>query len=178
MTPATDDGADPMAFRALMSRWTTGVSVVTAHDGTEDAGLTVNAFLSVSLHPPSVLVSLTKDVDTLPVIRRSGRFAVNVLAGDQRALSDRFASTRPSAEKFRDLAVHRSPSGLALLDGTLGALECRVVDLHDAFDHVLVVGEVERQEGSREGPPLVYYHSGYAEVDDEGHVRLPLPRRT
>ncbi len=168
--------ADPMGFRALMSRWVTGVSVVTAHDGEADAGLTVNAFLSVSLRPPSVLVSLTRDVDTLPLLRRTGRFAVNVLAGDQRPLSDRFASTQTGPEKFRDVAFHRGPTGLPLLDGTLGALECRATAFHDAYDHVLIVGEVERLEGHREGPPLVYYHSGYAEVDDAGHVRLPLPR--
>jgi flavin reductase (DIM6/NTAB) family NADH-FMN oxidoreductase RutF len=171
------DGADPMAFRALMARWATGVTVVTAHDAGADAGLTVNAFLSVSLTPPTVLVSLTRNVDTLPLIERSRRFAVNILAADQRPLSDRFASTRPSAEKFEALPLHRSASGIALLDGTLGSLECRVSALHPAFDHVLVVGEVEHQEGGRSAPPLLYYHSGYAEVDAEGRVRLPLPRR-
>ena len=79
-----------------MSRWATGVSVVTARDGSADAGLTVNAFLSVSLHPPTVLVSLTQDADTTPVIERTGPFAVNFLAADQRALSERFARRRPS----------------------------------------------------------------------------------
>ena len=171
------DGADPMAFRALMARWATGVSVVTAHDAGADAGLTVNAFLSVSLTPPAVLVSLTKNVDTLPLIERSRRFAVNVLAADQRALSDRFASQRPSAEKFQELPVHRGPTGIALLDGTLGAIECRVVAMHPAFDHVLLLGEVERLSAGTDAPPLLYFHSGYGEVDPEGHVRLPVARR-
>ncbi len=74
--PAPVDGAE---FRNLMARWATGVSVVTARDGALDAGLTVNALLSVSLAPPSVLVSLTEDADTTPVIERTGLFAVNLL---------------------------------------------------------------------------------------------------
>src|SRR5271157_5401314 len=133
-----------------MGRWSTGVSVVTARDGAIDAGLTVNAFLSVSLNPPSVLVSLTMDADTTPVIERTGRFAVNFLAADQRALSERFARQVPSAEKFGGLSFHRGPGGIALLDGTLGAVECRVASQVPAYDHILFVGEVVHEELGRD----------------------------
>ncbi|HXQ79552.1 MAG TPA: flavin reductase family protein, partial [Thermoplasmata archaeon] len=94
-SPPKVDGSE---FRNVMARWATGVSVVTARDGPLDAGLTVNAFLSVSLAPPSVLVSLTEDSDTTPVIERTGLFAVNFLAADQRALSERFALPNSPAE--------------------------------------------------------------------------------
>ncbi|HYA57762.1 MAG TPA: flavin reductase family protein [Thermoplasmata archaeon] len=168
---------DPNGFRALISRWATGVAVVTARDGTSDAGLTVNALTSISLHPPSVLVSLMRDVDTLPLIERSRRFAVSLLAADQRALSERFASPVPSAEKFRNLPLHRGPDDLPLPDGALGALACRVTSLTPTFDHVLVVGEVVWQEVGREAPPLLFYRSGYGEPDPEGRVRLAPSRR-
>jgi flavin reductase (DIM6/NTAB) family NADH-FMN oxidoreductase RutF len=161
------------AFRRLMARWATGVSVVTARDGDSDGGLTVNAFLSVSLNPPTVLVSLMRDVDTLPLVERSRRFAVNFLAADQRSLSERFARTVPPAEKFRDTAFHRGSGGVALLDGTLGALECRVASLTPAYDHVLVVGEVVSQELGREAPPLLFYRSTYAEADGPDRLRFP-----
>jgi len=167
---------DPEAFRRLMGRWATGVSVVTARDGPVDAGLTVNALLSVSLHPPAVLVSLTHDVDTLPVIDRSGRFAVSFLAADQRRLSERFAQTSAPGEKFRGVGVHRGPQGTALLDASLGALECRVSSRVPVFDHVLFVGEVEYQEVGREGLPLVFFRAGYGEADGPDRVRLPSPR--
>lgn len=153
------------AFRKLMARWPTGVSVVTARDGTIDAGLTVNAFLSVSLSPPSVLVSLTKDADTTPVIERTGLFAVNFLAVHQRPMSERFARPSPPAEKFVGLPVHRGRTGLALLDGTLGAIECRVVSSWPVYDHILLVGEVVHQESGRDAGPLVYFRSGYSAVD-------------
>ena len=166
---------DKHEFRGLMGRWPTGVSVVTARDAPQDAGLTVNAFLSISLSPPSVLVSLTQDADTAPVVERTGRFAVNLLAVDQRELSERFARAVPSAEKFAGVAFHRGPSGIALLDGTLGALECRLVARTPQFDHILFVGEVVREEVGRETLPLVFFRSAYAEA--EGTDRLHLTAR-
>ncbi len=162
-------------FRRLMARFATGVCVVTAHDGGVDGGLTVNALLSVSLRPPSLLVSLMRDVDTLPLIERSRAFAVSFLAHDQRALSERFAATVPSAEKFRGVAIHRGASGAARLEGALGSLDCRLVSTTPAYDHVLVLGEVVGLATGREAAPLVFYRSGYAEEDGEGRLRLPPP---
>jgi flavin reductase (DIM6/NTAB) family NADH-FMN oxidoreductase RutF len=159
-----------------MSRWATGVSIVTAHHGTEDAGLTVNALLSVSIAPPSLLVSLSSDADTLPVLERSGHFGVSFLAAGQRALSERFALTLPSAEKFRDVAVHRGPHGSLLLNDALGAVECRVVARLPAHDHVLVVGDVVHEETGPDRAPLLFFRSGYAEPDGPERLRLP-PRR-
>jgi flavin reductase (DIM6/NTAB) family NADH-FMN oxidoreductase RutF len=160
-------------FRRWMGRWATGVAVVTAHDHGADAGLTVNALLSVSLTPPSVLVSLTHDADTTPLIEKSRAFAVNLLAADQRSLSERFARTLPSAEKFQGLPLHRGATGAPLLDGTLGALECQVAGWVPQYDHVLVIGEVVRTETGRDADPLVYYRSGYAEAEPRGRLRLP-----
>lgn len=170
--PPTVDAA---AFRHLMTRWSTGVSVVTAHDGSGDSGLTVNALLSVSLTPPSLLISLTQDADTTPVIQRSGSFVVNFLAADQRTVSERFAQALPAERKFRDLPIHRGNTGAALLDGTLGAAECKVVGWIPRYDHVLVVGEVVHQELGRDAPPLLFFRSGYSEADGNGRLHLPPP---
>jgi flavin reductase (DIM6/NTAB) family NADH-FMN oxidoreductase RutF len=170
------DPADRMAFRNLMAHWPTGVSVVTARDGALDAGLTVNAFLSVSLSPPSVLVSLTEDADTTPVIERTGLFAVNLLAADQRTVSERFARPDPPVQKFAGLPIHRGRTGVALLDGTLGALECRVVSRAPAYDHILFVGEVVHSEFGRDAPPLLFFRSAYAEAESDD--RLHLMNRT
>jgi 3-hydroxy-9,10-secoandrosta-1,3,5(10)-triene-9,17-dione monooxygenase reductase component len=164
----------PATFRSLMGRWATGVAVVTAHGENGDAGLTVNALFSVSLSPPSLQISLTLDADTTPVIRSSGSFAVNFLAADQRAVSDRFARTIPPVEKFRDLAIHRGTTGAPLLDGTLGAAECRVVAWTPQYDHVLILGEVVREELGRATLPLLFFRSGYAEPAGPDSVRFPI----
>jgi flavin reductase (DIM6/NTAB) family NADH-FMN oxidoreductase RutF len=177
VTPAPEPTASERdRFRGLMSRWATGVSVVTAHDASGDAGLTVNALLSVSLTPPSVLVSLSNDADTLPILERSGYFGACFLAANQRSLSERFALQRPSVEKFRDVAIHRGPNGTPLLEGGLGALECRVARRLPAYDHVLVLGEVVHLEVGTDAPPLLFYRSGYAEPEGLDRLRL-APRR-
>lgn len=168
--------APPGEFRRLMGRWATGVSVVTASDAAMDAGLTVNAFLSVSIDPPTVLVGLMHDVDTLPVLERSGWFGVSLLAADQRPLSERFARTAPPASKFRDLPIHRAPHGSPLLDGSLGGLECRVVSRTPVRDHVLVLGEVTHQELGRDALPLVFYRSVYGAPDGPDRLHLPSKR--
>lgn len=167
---------DPVAFRRAMGRWATGVSVVTARDGTTDAGLTVNALVSVSLRPPSLLVSLMREVDTLPVIERSRTFAVSFLAHDQKEVSERFAATTPSIEKFRGLSVHRGSTGAALIDGAIGVLECELVEVVPAFDHRLVLGRVVRHEPGRDELPLVFYQSGYAASEGPDRLRFPRER--
>lgn len=174
---APPPSADPAAFRGLMARWATGVAVVTARDGSVDAGLTVNALLSLSLEPPSLLISLGRDADTTPIIERSGRFAVNFLAADQRNLSERFAKAIPPAEKFLNLPLHRGATGAPLLEGTLGAAECRVGAWTPRYDHVLVVGEVVHQELGRDSVPLLFFRSGYAEPAGPEGLRLPAPHR-
>jgi flavin reductase (DIM6/NTAB) family NADH-FMN oxidoreductase RutF len=174
--PEPGPAVTPERFRGAMGRWATGVTVVTAHAGGEDAGMTVNAFLSVALAPPSILVSLQREVETLPVLRRARRFGVSVLAAGQRELSRRFAQAISPAEKFRGVPVHRTPSGTPLLDGALLTLDCRLASEVPAFDHVLIVGEVERLEEGPEAVPLLFFRGQYGEADDDG--RLRLGRRT
>ena len=173
MTPAADAPVDATRFRRLMGRWATGVSVVTAHHSDADAGLTVNALVSVSLRPPSVLVSLSDDTDTLPVIERTGHFGVSFLSASQRAISERFARTLSSVEKFREVPVHRAPHGSPLLDGALGALECRLASRTPAYDHVLLVGEVVYEEVGADGLPLVFFRSDYSMPDGGDRLRFP-----
>lgn len=164
---------DPTTFRRLMSRWATGVAVVTSREGSQDFGLTVNALLSVALEPPLLLISLMQDADTTPVVRRTGRFAVSLLNGGQREVSERFARTSTPREKFADLAVHRSRSGLAWIDGTLAAFDCRVVTELPVADHLLFIGEVEAAEAGDDGAPLLFFRSDYARPTAAGTVKLP-----
>jgi flavin reductase (DIM6/NTAB) family NADH-FMN oxidoreductase RutF len=157
-----------------MGRWPTGVSVVTAHHDGVDSGLTVNAFLSVSTAPPLLLVSLTHDAETTPAIRAAHHFAVNLLAADQRPVSERFARQIPAAEKFQDLPLHRGRTGAPLLNGTLAAFECRLTQEIPVQDHRLFLGEVVAAEASVTGrPPLLFFLSQYAESTDARTLRLP-----
>ncbi len=164
---------DPARFRQAMGRWATGVCVVTTRDGERDLGLTVNAFLSVALDPPTVLVSIGDESNSAEAIRRSARFAITVLRADQEDVGRRMALDRPPAEKFQNLPLRRSPRGLAWVEGGLASLECHVVASYRAHDHWLILGEVETIEIGADGLPLLYYRSHYSEGDPPDRVRLP-----
>lgn len=151
-------------FRRLMGRWPTGVAVVTAHEGEHDYGLTVNSFLSVSLRPPTVLVSLGLETDTLPVIARTRRFAVSLLAADQRPIAERFALTIPPGEKFEGLAVHRVQGGLPTFEGAVAAFECSLSADLPSVDHRLLIGEVVALREGADRPPLLFHRSRYGEA--------------
>lgn len=150
-------------LRMVMGRFATGVTVVTTTHRDTIHGMTANAFLSVSLRPPLVLVSLgrCKMSELLP---RSGRYGVSVLACDQERFAAHFAGQRVSDQE---------PSfvwngDLPLLDGALAHVGCRVVDVHPAGDHVLWIGEVEHL-WHRDGEPLLFYTGRFgtlAEVSD------------
>jgi 3-hydroxy-9,10-secoandrosta-1,3,5(10)-triene-9,17-dione monooxygenase reductase component len=174
----TEEPATPTRFRHLMSRWATGVSVVTALEGDRDHGMTVNALLSVSLSPPLLLVSLSADADTTGAVERSGRFAVSLLASDQQPVSERFARPDPPEVKFLGLSVARGRLGPALVGGALGWMECRVRSATAAADHRLILGEVEAVDFGPDATPLLFHRSGYAQALGADTLRLPPPRTT
>ena len=124
---------------------------MTAADGERVHGMTVSDFAGVSLDPPLVLVCADKKSNTLPLIEAGRNFSVNLLAAGQEALSNRFASKEHEWTRFEGLACGRGATGAPLIPGALASLDCRVVALHDAGDHVIVVGQVEavRSRGRR-----------------------------
>lgn len=150
----------PELFRAALSRFATGVTVVTSlgRDG-RPHGLTVNAFCSVSLEPPLVLISLGLDTRSRDYVSQLGRFAVNMLAGEHEEFSRLFAQRERPDDPFQ-APWTPGPQGLPHLDGALAVLDCRVVQAVDAGDHTLFIGEVESAR-SAEGLPLLYYRAGY-----------------
>jgi 3-hydroxy-9,10-secoandrosta-1,3,5(10)-triene-9,17-dione monooxygenase reductase component len=159
---------DPEAFRDVMGRFATGISVVTTIEPSgRPAGITVSAMASVSLEPPLVMVALARKRFITPIVAASGRYAVNVLRHDQQALSDCFAHApvQPGREDFCGAAWQPGPTGLPLLDGTLAALECSVVETFSVGDHELFIGRVDSLRIDRDGDPLLYFQRQYLRVD-------------
>lgn len=155
---------DPDSFRSVLGRFATGITVVTSvDDGGRDVGMTVSAFSSVSLRPPLVQVCIDKAASMYEALLRSDRFGVNILGAEQEALSRRFAAV-DSSHRFDGIGYERGESGVVLLGDALGHLECLVVARHDAGDHTLFVGEVERASAG-EGRPMLYYRGGYAQLE-------------
>lgn len=170
--PDNDDrtiGIDAEAFRDVMGRFATGISVITTIDGDGvPAGITVSAMSSVSLDPPLVMVALARKRFITPIVAASGRYAVNILRDNQQALSDCFAHApvSPGREEFCGASWHPGATGLPLIDGTLGALECRVVQTYSVGDHELFIAEVDAlRVAGGDLDPLLYFRRQYLRVD-------------
>ena len=149
-------------FRRVLGHFAAGVTIVTTQgDDGNPYGLTATAFTSVSLEPPLVLVCVDKRSESHPHFHRSRVFAVNFLGVDHEHLSRRFAVT--GGDKFDGVAVRRGPTGAPLLEDALGYLECRTVDVIEAGDHTIFLGQVEAAD-AREGEPLLYYRGAYRKI--------------
>jgi flavin reductase (DIM6/NTAB) family NADH-FMN oxidoreductase RutF len=156
-------GIAPEQFKQALAQWASGVTIVTSRDGDRVQGMTVSAFSSVSLEPPLVLVCADKTSITHGLIQRSGVLGVSVLAEDQQALSNRFASKRDEHLRFQGLACAEGATGCPRIPGALVWLDCRVAQAVDAGDHRVYIAEVIEAE-VQEGRPLVYFRSSYAEL--------------
>jgi flavin reductase (DIM6/NTAB) family NADH-FMN oxidoreductase RutF len=150
---------DQRRFRDIVGSFPTGVTVVTARGSSGPAGLTTNAFTSLSLDPPLVLVCFDNGSRTLPVVREAGKFAVNVLRRGQEDLAAVFASKRVQAEKFAEVA-HAEREGVPVLDDALAWLVCSVHELLPGGDHTVGIGAVETLEAF-DGEPLLFWRGEY-----------------
>ena len=151
---------DQRRFRDTLGAFPTGVTVVTAPG---PAGLTTNAFSSLSLDPPLVLVCFDDSSRTLPAVRETRRFAVNVLRAGQEDLAAVFASKRVSEEKFASVS-HRTEGGVPVLDDALAWIACDLVDLVPAGDHTIGIGAVTALDADADGDPLVFFRGAYVQL--------------
>lgn len=161
-------GIRPDRYREVMGHFATGISVVTALEGTRPHGITVNAFSSVSLEPALVMVALDRRRYITPIVRDAGRYAVNVLGADQQALSDCFAHApvSPGREDFCGAKWHPGPTALPLIDGSIATLECTIVETFSAGDHDLFIGRVDSlEQHDKDVAPLLYYRRRYLRIE-------------
>ena len=161
--PVDDHGFDPAEgnaetqriFRNALGQFATGVTVITglAPSG-ERVGITVTSFNSLSLDPPLILWSLGRDGGSFSCFQIGAPFAVNVLAGDQRALAERFASV--GIPKFEGVETHVRRDKVPLIAGCAAYFECQVEARHPGGDHDIVIGRV-RALSNIGSDPLVFH---------------------
>lgn len=154
---------DPTLFRKACGEFLTGVTVVTSldRDG-RPVGFTANAFSSVSLDPPMVLVCLGRSASSYPALEAADRFAVHVMAEPHEEIVGTFArSASEGIDKFGSVAwAPADASGLPLLEDYLSRFQCRITDRHEAGDHVIIVGEVEDVDVAEDQAPPIGYFRG------------------
>ena len=124
-------------------------------------GLAATSFVSVSLEPPMVLVSLDSLSATTEAVRAAGRFSASLLGRRQEFLAERFAGRAPAVvADWREVPHRLSPGGLPFVEGAVAWFECRVDQLHDAGDHVIAVGLLTHTERGG-GEPLVHWDRSF-----------------
>jgi flavin reductase len=156
-------------FRKAMGCFATGVTILTLDLEGEVHGMTANAFASVSLDPPLVLVCVDRSARTHAHLHAKKRFGVNVLAENKRVISEYYA--RPvhvhgRAEEEAGARFDRTAQGTPILHGALAYLECRLQSTQEAGDHTIFIAEVE-DVVVRAGDPLLFFRGKYRKIGDE-----------
>lgn len=146
-------------FKHAMRHVPTGVTVVTSLKDGEPRGITVSAFASVSLDPPSVLICINRAARSYLYIATSKIFCVNVLAGNQRALAEHFAG-KIRERQFDAVEYGVDETGAPVIDGVLAHFDCRVSEEHHAGSHSVFIGRVVSCR-ARPGTPLGYFNGGF-----------------
>ncbi|HET8744879.1 MAG TPA: flavin reductase family protein [Ramlibacter sp.] len=153
-------------FRAALGMFATGVTIVTARTAEgRVVGLTANSFNSVSLSPPLVLWSLARAAASMAVFSAGSHYAINVLAADQKALAERFASR--GTDRWLGVGFDEGAGGAPLLHGAAATFECFNRSRYEEGDHVIFVGEVERCTHRTGALPLLFHGGRY-------YTELPL----
>jgi flavin reductase (DIM6/NTAB) family NADH-FMN oxidoreductase RutF len=152
----------PQDFRAALTAYATGVTVVTAIGPNGPSGATANAVTSLSLDPPMMLACLDRESRTLTSVRAQGRFGVNALAAGQADVAQRFSGKDPEAAQWDGIGWSES-EGVPRLDGGLLWVACELRDLIDGGDHLILTGNVLQAEAN-EGQPLLFHRGDYRDL--------------
>lgn len=153
---------DPRELRNVMGHFATGVTIITTKDVSgKPFGLTANAFSSLSLDPPLVLICVDKKVDCYACFDQSRVFVVNILSEGQDQLSTRFATK--GIEKFEGVAVRQGNLGVPLLEGAVAHIECTLTSAYEGGDHTIYVGEIQAVAASGDRP-LLFFKGKYSRL--------------
>jgi flavin reductase (DIM6/NTAB) family NADH-FMN oxidoreductase RutF len=157
MSNLLTDPLDAKAFRSTMGRFATGVTVITTRTGDQVHGMTANGFMSVSLEPPLIVVSIARAARMHDTLAASGTYGVSVLCSDQERLSGHFAG-QPRDDVAPDFEW---ADGVPVIAGSLVQIVASVTDAHPAGDHTLYVGRVRHLAVRENAEPLVFHEGRY-----------------
>ncbi|WP_366942596.1 flavin reductase family protein [uncultured Tateyamaria sp.] len=159
-TPDADSGRQ---LRDAFGKFATGITVITAPSADGPISIVANSFSSVSLDPALVLWSVDRSARRFPYFEAADHYAIHVLAAEQQDLCTQVAR---NAHALNDTAHQLNADGVPLIDHCLARFECRRVAAHDAGDHVIIVGQVQRTQ-MRAGAPLTFFGGGFGSIKQD-----------
>lgn len=157
-----DPSTDSASFRSALGSFVTGVTVITTDSPEGPVAIVANSFASVSLDPPLVLWSPAKSSKRFEYFAGSRRFAIHVMAADQRDICNAIINSKTA---INDVPMHLSHCGMPIIEGALSTFECNLEATHDAGDHAIIVGRVTKAH-HRGGDPLVFHAGKYGAFVD------------
>ncbi|HET6525169.1 flavin reductase family protein [Sphingopyxis sp.] len=152
---------DSAEFRRILGHYPTGVCAVTANVDGAPVGMVVGSFTSVSLDPPLVAFFPDRKSTTWPKIETAGRFCVNVLSHNQRAVCQALSSK--AENKFESVAHRTSDLGQPIIEESVAWIDCDLEAVHEAGDHFIVIGRVRSLDVAHSGDPLLFLKGGYGQ---------------
>ena len=162
-------------FRDAMRQLTGGVSVITVGRGTDITGMTVTSVSSLSVDPPTLIVSVNRTASSLPLLKRYGSFGVNILTSDQSDIAERFTGKdgTKGAARFAGADWTTRATGAPLLVDTLAVLDCEVEETIERHSHAIIIGRVLDIQVSVRSAALAYWHGQFVAIDrDEDALKL------
>lgn len=153
-------------FRNTLGHFATGVTVITTNIGEDFIGMTANAFSSLSVEPPLVLVCIDKKANTMKALQKDHPFVVNILQEEQQEIARIFANRH--LDKFSHTSYSVSDAGVPILDGNLATIECTVHDILEGGDHYIVTGFVQQASYNETLNPLLFFQGqlGYRKQEE------------
>lgn len=155
---------DDRTFRNAMGKFATGVTVIATKTSENDVhGMTANAFMSISLNPKLVTVSIDNRSNTLNKIKESKKFSINVLSYDQKEISMHFAGQKELDREINFKFINDTP----IIENALTSVVCDVYTSYVVGDHTLFIGEVKDIVFNETGEPLTFYNGKYGSILQE-----------
>ena len=179
-----DRGVCSGDFRSAMRHLAGGVSVITVGQAGDITGMTVTSVSSLSVDPPTLIVSINREASSWPLLERNGFFGVNILNADQVDVAERFAGKGglKGAARCAGAQWFTGASGVPLLEGALAAIDCEVEGIVERHSHAIVIGRVLDMRLSSRTAALAYWQGQYVAIDQNedaiklADVSLPAPR--
>lgn len=155
-----------MQFRSTMGRFATGVTVITYQNGGHNYGMTANAFMSVSLDPPLILISARKQGKFIQAIKEGDFYGISFLGHDQEWVSRHFGGKPHELEQPEFMNFQ----GIPVISGSLASLVVQAQDIHEAGDHILYISEVKHLNYIEQAKPLLFYAGRYHHLREQEPV--------
>jgi flavin reductase (DIM6/NTAB) family NADH-FMN oxidoreductase RutF len=162
-----DHQVSPDDFRRAMRQLAGGVSVITVGRGNDITGMTVTSVSSLSIDPPTLIVSINRESSSWPLLRQHGFFGVNILTADQLDIAERFTGKGglKGADRFTGAQWVAGVSGVPLLVDALAAVDCEVEEIIERHSHAIVIGRVLELQQSARSAALAYWQGQYVAID-------------